>query len=73
MRRRFTADAQQCNDARVLTRRDRHTARDDRRGDLGQVLALDSLGHVFSRRRGNLVPQHVASPASPAVSGRMAV
>jgi hypothetical protein len=40
-----------------LARRERHPAGDDRRGDPGQVLALDSLRRVLSGRVGDFVTE----------------
>ena len=46
----------------VLTRRERDAARDDGCGHLGQVLPLDSLGHVLGGRMGDLVAEHGREP-----------
>src|SRR5580765_3725780 len=54
----LAADAEQRPDPNELTGRDRHAARDDGGGHLGQVFPLDSLGHVLGCRMGDFVAQH---------------
>jgi len=65
--------AEQRDDGEILKRRGRHPAGDDRRGDPGQVLALESLRPVLSGRMRDFVPEDGGERGLVSCHGRMAV